>query len=236
MVPTQYFQLVTFQRISQPGADVTVYIEGDGLAWLSRTRPSSNPTPANPLALKLASLDEARNVLYLARPCQFIEISRDSNCRTEYWTNERIAPEVLASMNAAISKVKAARGLRDIRLVGYSGGGSVATILAAQRDDVIDLRTLAGNLDIQAFTTHHDISPLTGSMNPVAFAEKLISVPQMHFVGLQDEVIPPRLFLRYKRALAVYDPDLHCLGLTELPGVSHDKGWETIWQEHMNAK
>jgi hypothetical protein len=32
-----------------------VYIEGDGFAWKSRTQPSGNPTPHNPVALKLAA-------------------------------------------------------------------------------------------------------------------------------------------------------------------------------------
>lgn len=44
-----------------------VYIEGDRHAWLSRTRLCADPTPHNPVALKLALADPAPGpLLYLA--------------------------------------------------------------------------------------------------------------------------------------------------------------------------
>lgn len=39
--------------------DINVYIEGDGLAWITRSRVSDNPTPLNPLALKLMVQDSS---------------------------------------------------------------------------------------------------------------------------------------------------------------------------------
>jgi len=43
------FRLMSWQRIDQPGRTANIYIEGDGLAWKSKTRPSLNPTPGNPI-------------------------------------------------------------------------------------------------------------------------------------------------------------------------------------------
>ena len=57
--------------VDGPVDEVHVYIEGDGYAWATTTDPSDDPTPINPLALRLAAVDDAPNVLYLARPCQF---------------------------------------------------------------------------------------------------------------------------------------------------------------------
>ena len=56
------------------GEDVTIYIEGDGFAWVSRRQPSTNPTPVNPLALRLAATDPSPAVAYLARPCQYVPL------------------------------------------------------------------------------------------------------------------------------------------------------------------
>lgn len=41
---------------------VHVYIEGDGHAWNQRGRPSLDPTPKNPVGLKLAASDSHPNV------------------------------------------------------------------------------------------------------------------------------------------------------------------------------
>ena len=71
-LPTGTFTLASFVRAEAPGQPLTVYLEGDGLAWASRTRPSTNPTPTDPVALKLAALDRSANVAYLARPCQYV--------------------------------------------------------------------------------------------------------------------------------------------------------------------
>jgi len=42
---TETFTLRAWQRISDPNQPVRVYIEGDGFAWVSRSRPSDDPTP-----------------------------------------------------------------------------------------------------------------------------------------------------------------------------------------------
>lgn len=50
---------------------LTIYIEGDGLAWINRSSPSADPTPTDPIALKLALAQPEGNAVYLARPCQY---------------------------------------------------------------------------------------------------------------------------------------------------------------------
>ena len=32
---------------------------------------SDNPTPVNPMLLKLATMDKRPNIVYIARPCQY---------------------------------------------------------------------------------------------------------------------------------------------------------------------
>ncbi len=50
---------------------MVVYIEGDGRAYVNRRTPSNDPTPGNPMALRLALADPSLRVLYLGRPCQY---------------------------------------------------------------------------------------------------------------------------------------------------------------------
>ncbi len=57
VVRTNYFSLTAYSRIRDLDQPVSVYIEGDGRAWRSRTELSSDPTPLRPIALELASLD-----------------------------------------------------------------------------------------------------------------------------------------------------------------------------------
>ena len=188
LIQTRHFLLTAYVRLWQPAGSASIYIEGDGHAFERRYRVSKNPTPVNPVGLKLALEDTSPNVIYIARPCQYIPVEKDTNCHRDYWTAKRYAPEVIEAMGEAINFLKQEEGIKKVRLIGYSGGGAVAAILAAQRDDVIDLRTVAGNLDIAMFARHHEVTPLSGSLNPADFARALIHVPQVHFVGDEDEI------------------------------------------------
>lgn len=165
-----------------------VYIEGDGLAWISRSRPSGNPTPITPTGLQLALADPTGSAVYLARPCQY---QHSTACTSEYWLSRRFAPEVMTATSRAISRLKQRYQAQSVTLVGYSGGGAVAALVAAHRSDVRALITVAGNLDTQKWTQHHHLTPLTGSMNPADYAQRLQAIPQWHFTGGKDAIIPP---------------------------------------------
>lgn len=216
LVKAGSFQLKSYQRIADRG-EVHVYIEGDGLAWLSRTRPSPNPTPTNPVALRLAAQDGARNVVYLARPCQYVPLK---HCAPDYWRQKRYAPEVVAGYMQALD----ALGFENMHLIGYSGGGGIAALLAEGRTDVRSLRTVAGNVDTEAFSALHRVSPMQGSLNPAADASRLSALPQMHFIGGADEVVPAALFTRYQAQVGA-----RCSTLHTVPQASHEDGWAERW-------
>ncbi|BCM24268.1 hypothetical protein ZMTM_05270 [Methyloradius palustris] len=159
------------------------------MAWVDRSTPSFDPTPRDPLALKLALSDPIKNAVYLARPCQYVIGADQQNCGQKYWTDSRFAPEVIAASNQAISQLKSRYQAKHIRLVGYSGGAAVATLVAAQRDDIEMLVTVAGNLDTAFWTEANHLSPLTGSLNPADAWQSLQVIKQRHYVGGQDKVI-----------------------------------------------
>jgi len=184
------FVLAAYVPKSVSRSDVlTIYIEGDGLAWLSGTRASDDPTPRNPTGLELALRHSRGAAAYLARPCQFVEGADAGNCRKLYWTGGRFAPEVIEASDQAISILKQSFGAKKLVLIGYSGGGAVSALVAARRNDVVRLVTVAGNLDHQAWTEQHQILPLSESLNPADEWMRLTDVPQLHFVGEHDGVI-----------------------------------------------
>ena len=224
LVDTGPFVLTTFSRISHPGEPLRVYIEGDGVAWLSRTEPSLDPTPRKAMGLALAAKDPAPNLVYLARPCQFTPMAANPRCAIPYWTGKRFSPEVIDSMNAAVSRFAALTPGQPVELVGYSGGGAVAVLIAARRTDVVSIRTVAGDLDDEFVNRLHDVSPMPESENAIDFARRVASIAQMHFRGAQDDVVPPSVAQRFVNATGT-----RCAQTAIVPGLTHDSDWSQHW-------
>lgn len=189
-LPAGSFDLRAILHCPAPGPEpLLVFLEGDGRAWRGRTSPSDDPTPVDDTVIQVMAAMDSPCAAYLARPCQYGVPGR--GCDPRYWTSHRFAPEVIAAMGQAVDGLKRATGHKSVVLIGYSGGGAVAALLAARRRDVVGLVTLAGVLDHTAWTRHHGVSPLDGSLNPVDVAPALGNVPQLHLQGGADGTVPP---------------------------------------------
>lgn len=225
-LPTQSFTLYSLLRpgLSPHSKILRVYIEGDGHAWEFRTRPSTDPTPRNPVALRLAMADPGSDtVLYLARPCQYVQGEDRWQCSKRYWTSARLGLEVINSLDEAITQAKAACVAEQVVLVGFSGGGGAAALLAARRQDVAFLGTVAGNLDTEAWADLQGVSPLTESLNPMAVAPSLQHLPQRHLSSRTDATMPPEISAKFCRA--VNQPE-SCVVIS---GVPHGGPWQRYW-------
>ena len=203
---------------------MTVYIEGDGFAWRTRRQLSPDPTPRHPLVMSLATLDPSSNVAYLARPCQY-QKDPDPNCRPDYWSDRRFSEEVVGSMNQALDGLKRASSSQKIHLIGYSGGGAIAVLIAARRSDVASLRTVAGNLDPDGVFKHHHVPRLKGSLDPLAEAASLSALPQRHFTGTNDKTVPPFVTENFLKASG----HSACVAITPVSGATHGSGWQEEW-------
>jgi hypothetical protein len=228
---TSKFKIQTFYRFSKKGAPLNVYIEGDGLAWLNRNQPSINPTPINPLALRLAALDEGVNVLYLARPCQYVDLYTEQLCSIPYWTNKRFAREVIMSIDEAINIMTSKIRSKKIHMIGYSGGGAIVAMVAARRKDIASIRTVAGYMDHVALNRKVKVSQLIGSLNPIRAAPRLKLVPQIHYSGRKDKRVPGWVLKNFSKAVG----DSKCVTLRKV-NATHDKGWEKIWEKVWDKK
>lgn len=234
---TQTFRLTAFEKLIPDLTDtIHVYIEGDGNSWKSRYVLSDNPTPRQPLALQLAERDIHSHVVYIARPCQYTSHALDPLCVPQYWSSHRYAPEVIQAFHETLDQIKLKTQKTHLYLVGFSGGASVAALLAAERKDVICLTTVAGDLNHEALSRHHQTTPLAHSLNPITVAAQLKSLPQYHFSGAKDKIVPPWVAEQF--AKTVDDPD--CVNVRIFPKVKHHKGWlehaETICTVKMECK
>lgn len=185
VVAGEAFRHVVYQR-DGAGGTLHVYIEGDGRPWLYGTLAATDPTPRSAYALELMARDPAPAV-YLGRPCYF-GLHADTTCRERFWTSARYAPEVVASMAAALERLLAERGQSEVVLVGYSGGGALAVLLAHRVSGVRGVVTVAANLDTDAWTAAHGYLPLTESLNPMTSA-RLEGIRHAHLAGGGDTVV-----------------------------------------------
>jgi pimeloyl-ACP methyl ester carboxylesterase len=223
---TSSFVITAYERLNaKPGGTTYVYIEGDGKSWKTKYKISHNPTPHQPLALSLAILDPHPDVVYLARPCQYTPLSEDKHCTPEYWSSHRFAPEVIQAMNEVLEQIKAKTKNTHFVLIGFSGGASVVALLASERSDILGLMTVAGDLDHQALSKHHHTTPMTASLNPATKAKALKHLPQHHWVGDKDPIVP--VWVAEQFAKRVDNPS--CVKVHILNGATHHQGWEEKW-------
>lgn len=225
-IQTNPFLIATWSRITAPVHSLRVYIEGDGFAWKSRTQPSDDPTPRNPIGLMLAATDKNQNVLYIARPCQFIGPPLPAHCDKRVWTSDRFSPSVIDAMNDALSQfVKQYPGVK-LELIGYSGGGNIAAILAERRIDVRSLRTVAGNLDVAYVNAIHHVSAMPDAVSAIDRASALRTMPQLHFSGDADKTVTPEVAQRFQRAVGGT-----CSQVDIVSNMTHGSDWAAIWPQ-----
>jgi predicted esterase len=217
------FVLTSYSRIGDLNQPLNVYIEGDGLAWLSRKELSLDPTPRDALGLSLASQDTASNVVYLARPCQFNDFNQRP-CDSAYWSNKRFSEKVIVAMNQELDSFVQKTNDQKVNLIGYSGGAAVAVLLAARRHDVNSLRTIAGNLDTEFVNQCHKVDSMHESLNPINVANQVSDIPQLHFIGIQDMVIPKAVAQRF----IDQQKNVNCANLIEVQA-EHQKNWVEKW-------
>lgn len=183
------YEIFTYQRLSDRTSPVHIYIEGDGNSFTARGTPTRNPTPRGTFMRDLVSYDTSPNVVYMARPCQYI---MSPACRTSDWTDGRFSTAIIDSMSSAIRQIAENR---PIVLIGYSGGALVSGLVIARNPDM-DVEkwiTIAGVLNHQDWTEYFDDAPLTHSLD----LNELPHVSQYHYAAPLDRVVPNSLSERW---------------------------------------
>ncbi len=222
VIQTPNFDFVVWQKVEQPKAPYKIYIEGDGYAFDSQGKPTDDPTPQSTLVRAAAFADPHPNVVYMARACQYIQRKK---CSQEYWTTSRFASEVVAAQADAVKQIV---GTSPVTFVGFSGGAQIAGLIAVtdRKIKVQKIITVGGNLDHPAWTAHHNVPPLTGSADLNDYRSAFAKIPQIHYVGEKDTVMPPSINQNFVADTAE---------VIVVEGAEHNTGWDKvmpqIWQE-----
>lgn len=203
------------------GGALHVFIEGDAsVRQALRSRPP-DPTPRHSLMLRLMQQDKAGAIL-LGRPCYHGMFATD-NCEIRHLGPERYSVETIESLITALQNELDHSGARQVIFFGYSGGGTVAMLMAARHAGTAALVTLAGNLDNAALAAYHNSPPLAGSLDPAYLPAFPRSVVQLHFFGASDMNVPAYLA---QKTLTRQDvlPVI-------IPGINHECCWQDVWPE-----
>jgi len=222
------FELLVLQnaKATHPGNQLHVYLEGDGTPWQYRVIKSRDPTPRQPLMLRLMALDSAP-AAYVGRPC-YNGTFNAKGCSNELWTSARYSEDVVVSMSGVIQQLVAGTGASSVRLFGHSGGGTLAMLIAERIPQVSHVVTIAANLDTDGWVAHHGFSPLYGSLNPARQVPLRTGIKQWHFLGGQDAVVPASLvkpFVNAQPAAAGF----------EIGNFTHGCCWRRVWPRMLRA-
>ena len=198
-----------------------VYLGGDGVPWRAG-HPTVDPTPRNPLMLRLIALDP-NPAVFLGRPC-FHGFSEEAPCDWPYWNDARYSEPIVASMSAALAQVIERTDADSLVLFGASGGGALAVLISDRIDGIDGIVTVAANLDTRAWLSYHAYDGLKESLNPARDGrtdpERNAKIFERHYAGEKDVVVPPRTMTAGLRS-----PD----ELIVVPNYDHNCCWHEIW-------
>lgn len=199
---------------------VHLYLDGDGSPWLGTGRIATDPSARDPLILDLLRRDD-ETALLLGRPCYY-QPTPVARCEPWLWTMGRYSEAVVASLEAAAKTLLARYPRAEVTLIGFSGGGTLAVLLAPRLPRVNAVVTLAANLDIDAWTAAHDYTPLAGSLNPATLPPLPASIRQRHLFGARDRDVPRALAARFLERQVAAE-------VVEVPGFDHRCCWVQAW-------
>lgn len=206
-------------KITQTEYPLHVYLDGDGSPWFAGRYITRDPTPLKPVMLHLMRLDK-RPAIYLGRPCYHQKVMPE-DCQEHLWTSARYSSEVVDSMVVALQTYRMQHGFRQVRLFGFSGGGTLAMLMASRIKETQAVVTLAGNLDTDGWISHHGYLPLHRSLNPKHLSPLPTRIQQIHMIGEKDTNILPKMTEEVSQKQHAQ--------LIRLPDADHHCCWEQEW-------
>ena len=94
-------------------------------------------------------------------------------------------------------------------------------LLAERFPEARAIVTIAANFDIDAWTDHHGQDRLKASLNPASRPPLRTGIPERHYVGSRDRIVPPTI-----AAPGVRGPNAE---LIVVDGYDHVCCWSELW-------
>lgn len=207
-----------------------IYVGGDGRAFVNRRSVALDPTSYPDQALQLM-LEDSATTYYIGRPC-YHGAAVDEGCEARLWTTKRYSMEVVDSVASVIDTLHRRHPNKDIRLIGYSGGGVIALLAAIQLSYVRSVVTVASPLDTEAWIKLHGYSPLIDSINPVEIEQWPVELRQWHFLGGEDVNVTYETQSRFRQKMQTLSQPAKFL---MIPG-QHHCCWSESWRQILLEK
>lgn len=211
LVETKYLTFSVWEKEGiQNKKPLRIYLEGDG-----------DPNPSDKIALYYAQQDPSTNVIYMARPCQWAD---DKVCREkpEIYKEQRFHPEILRETQEILLLLINKYQAPSVELVGYDGGATVALSLAP-KIPVKRVITIAGILDVNSYTYANNLPEMKDAENPADNLAALSQIPQIHYVGSEDQVTPIKVAERFVRKM----DNPKSAVVKKVPDIGH-KNWKGV--------
>ncbi|MEM7468282.1 MAG: hypothetical protein AAF387_15535 [Pseudomonadota bacterium] len=198
------------------------YFDGDGRPWIQGKRIAKDPTSRSKVILDLMSNDSANKIL-IGRPCYYLrEVKAFPNCKEKWWTSHRYGQTVVDILTSAIAQQINSYQPTEVIFIGYSGGGTLAALVANQMEDVDVVITVAANLNVDAWIEHHGYTPLADSFDAENFPILPARIRQYHLVGGKDGAVPPVV----TKSVATRQS---AAKIITFPEFDHSCCWPKIW-------
>lgn len=197
-----------------------VYLDGDGTPWSRSGWPSIDPTSRNPLILQMMMQDESP-ALFIGRPC-YHGVGQNDDCDEKLWTSGRYSYEVVQSLLQVSNRWVKTHRIEEVVFIGYSGGGTLAVLMAPNALNLIRVVTIAANLDVDAWNAFHGYPPFELSLNPADQIEAVKNIEQIHFAGGLDKVAPTEIIEKFANTSPKFRYQLY-------PNYSHHCCWVDAW-------
>ena len=196
-------KVVLSNTVAVPVAQLNVYIGGDGMPWVrGGTEMAANPTNYDKTLLGFMENSPLPSV-FLARPCYYI-YPLPEFCDSAMWTSARYSKQVIDEMEAVLRRITLQYSVRSINIIGFSGGATLAVLLASRADDSLPIDrvvSIAGNLTVKRWVSHHHYIALESSLDAQVFLP--LSQPHLILIAEKDENIPPSLYLSQPELMGV---------------------------------
>ena len=202
---------------------VWVFIESDGAAFGTwPTGKPAMPSVKRSVALGLALQQTGGDVMYVARPCQFLlgEWASAKCDNPDLWTTQRFSHEAIKLIEAVIERSVGDKK-RPVTLVGHSGGGTVALAIAQrQQFPVACVITLGSPVDLKSWYGLWGAAPPATAVDPANAISAGQTAPVVFISGEHDQLVPPSAIGRWADVIRA-SPRLHHIRINS----THGTGW-----------
>ena len=169
------------------------------------------------------------NIFMMARPRY-----KSLNGNKSNGSHARKSRYSIANINRiaeVIQNLKNYYNSEKVILVGYSGGAGIAMYLGSiDNKSIKSIRTIAGNINHNELSKILKISRLKKSINFYSIEKKINTIPQVHYYGLKDKIVPNELQTSYK----IRNSNNKCIKIKPVNKATHNEGWVDFWINNNN--